>query len=188
MNPASLFRRIVALLNSAEIPYMLTGSFASSAYGTPRTTQDIDIVIGPSRRTLEALLDSLPEATYYVERDTAREALGNHGQFNVIDLETGWKLDFIVRKSRPFSREEFERRRTIELFGTEMSIATAEDTLISKLEWAKFSGSDRQIEDAVGILRTAGSRLDLHYIERWVGELGLDFEWRRARNQAASDR
>jgi hypothetical protein len=95
----------------------------------------------PSRDALEALLDSLPETIYYVERDTAFEALDSHGQFNVIDLETGWKLDCIIRKSRRFSLKKFERRTRIELFGNEISIATAEDTLIAKLEWARMAAS-----------------------------------------------
>lgn len=62
------------------------------------------------------------------------------------------KIDFIVRKARSYSRHEFERRRAIELFGTPISIAAAEDSVISKLEWAKLGSSERQLEDARRII------------------------------------
>jgi hypothetical protein len=37
---AEIFRRLVDVLEACGIPYMLTGSFASSYYGAPRGTQD----------------------------------------------------------------------------------------------------------------------------------------------------
>ena len=82
---------------------MLSGSFASSLFGSPRATQDIDIVIHPTLGSLERLLVHFPSDSYYVNRDAAREAYGLEGMFNLIDLATGWKIDFILRKSRSFS-------------------------------------------------------------------------------------
>ena len=79
----------------------------------------------------------------------------------MIDLNTGWKIDFIIRKSRPFSLEEFERRREADVLGTRLYVASAEDVIWSKLEWAKMSGSERQINDVAGILRTQADELDL---------------------------
>jgi len=52
MNPGETLARIVERLRVAGIPHMLAGSFASTYYGTPRTTQDIDLVID---RTPDAL-------------------------------------------------------------------------------------------------------------------------------------
>ena len=101
--------------------------------------------------------------------------------FNIIEIATGWKLDLVIRKARPFSIEEMRRRTLTKLLGIEVSIATAEDTIIAKLEWAKQGASDRQLEDVAGILRVRGSDLDLDYIERWITELGLAEPWRRAR-------
>lgn len=106
-------------------------------------------------------------------------------QFNVIDLATGWKIDFIIRKPREFSREEFERRRSVELSGVELDVASAEDVLIAKLEWAKMGSSARQIEDAAGITRLQGDQLDTTYVQRWVHALGLEEQWREAQAQAA---
>ena len=92
--------RLASLLRDAGIPYMLTGSFASTYHGTPRTTQDLDLVIEVDDASLRALLDSLPEEQYYVAEEAALQALRRRGQFNVIDLASGWKADLILRKDR----------------------------------------------------------------------------------------
>ena len=115
MSVGDLLGRIVAQLDSAAIPHMVAGSFASTYHGVPRATQDIDIVIEPTPSTLDAFLDSLPETDYYFDRVAARDALHTRSQFNVIDLATGWKVDLVIRKTRPFSVEEFGRRMPAEL-------------------------------------------------------------------------
>jgi len=177
-------RRALEALQRAGVPYMLTGSFASSFHGAPRTTQDIDIVIAPTLGSLQRLVSEFPEDQYYVSREAALQAYGSESLFNVIDLESGWKIDFIVRKSRPFSVEEFTRRREAEVLGTNVTIASAEDVILSKLEWAKMAGSERQITDVAGILRTQGADVDLEYVERWVAVLGVQSEWQRASAEA----
>ena len=102
-------------------------------------------------------------------------------QFNVIDTATAWKADLIVRKARPFSIEEMRRPTEGDLLGARVFVASAEDTVISKLEWAKLGGgSELQLRDAAGIVALNGtSKLDIGYIERWVRELGLEDSWRR---------
>jgi hypothetical protein len=176
-----VFTRICAALQVAEVPHMLTGSFASSIHGAPRATQDIDIVIAPTREQLLRLLDRFPATEYYVSRDAALDALERYEQFNVIDLATGWKVDFIIRKTRNFSREEFDRRYPLEVEGVTLDVASAEDVLIAKLEWAKLGTSARQIDDAAGIIRIQGDQLNTAYVERWVHTLDLDEQWREAR-------
>lgn len=104
--------------------------------------------------------------------------------FNVIDLRTGWKIDLIFRKSRPFSREEFARRQSVDLQGPRLFVASAEDVIIAKLEWAKLAKSQRQIEDATAILRLRWEQLDRPYLERWIFDLGLQDQWRLARQAA----
>lgn len=108
-------------------------------------------------------------------------AVRRRGQFNVIDLETGWKADLIVRKQRAFSLEEFGRRQPAELEGVPVFLATAEDTVLAKLEWSKASGSERQLRDVAGVLRVAGDQLDNEYLERWAGVLEVEEQLARAR-------
>lgn len=175
---------IVTELRRFGIPHMLAGSFASSYHGDPRTTQDIDLVIDPTRDALERFVAGLDPERFYVSAEAAREAFEARGQFNVVLLDSGWKVDLIPRKDRPFSRSEFERRQTAEIAGVEVSVATAEDTIVAKLEWARAGESERQIRDVVGILELSGESLDRRYIERWVEELELRALWERARSEA----
>jgi hypothetical protein len=71
------------------------------------------------------------------------------------------------------------RRVTGELFGTQVFVASPEDTLISKLEWAKAGGGELQLRDVAGILEIHGEHLDRGYVEHWVAELGLGDLWSR---------
>ncbi len=187
MTAADLFRRMVAALETAGIPYMLTGSFASSYHGVPRATQDIDLVIAPTREQLTQLLAQLPRTEYYVDEDAAFDALAGESQFNAIDLSTGWKIDFICRRSRAFSKMEFERRVLADLDGSPLFIATAEDVVLAKLEWAKLGGSQRQMEDVAGLLRVRSGDLDMAYIMKWVAALDLENEWLAAQRAAGGN-
>lgn len=180
MSTTALFERLRRMLESSGMPYMLTGSYASAVHGTPRATQDIDIVIGPSPAQLGTLLEQLADTAYYVSREAALDALARRSQFNVIDFETGWKVDFIIVKAREFSREELARRRAIEVDGVPLYVASAEDVVIAKLEWAKLGASTRQLEDVAGIVRMQAEQLDRAYVERWVAELGLSAQWSEA--------
>lgn len=177
-------RMVVRALEVARVPYMLTGSFASAVHGAPRTTQDIDMVIAPSGESLMDLMDQFSSRDFYASHEMAAEALHSEGLFNVIDLRTGWKIDFIMRKSRPFSLEEFARRRPIDLLGSTLDVATAEDVVLAKLEWAKLGESERQIDDVAAIVRTQGTALELEYVESWVSKLDLAHEWSKARSRA----
>lgn len=182
--PHTLLRTITAALSAVEIPHMVVGSFASTFHGEPRTTRDLDLVIDPNSAQLDRLLERLDPELYYVDPDVARDALRRRSMFNVIEMATAWKVDLVIRKARAFSIEELRRRAVVAMFGTEVATATAEDTVIAKLEWAKAGASDRQIEDVAGILRVRGPDLDVGYIERWVAELGLTEQWQRARAAA----
>jgi hypothetical protein len=180
MNFPEVLPRITEALNQAGIEYMLTGSFASAYYGSLRSTQDIDIVIAATPPQLRLFVGNLPNDEYYADVDAAIEAHKRKSMFNVIDLGTGWKIDMIIRKSRPFSQEEFSRRQLLNTQETSFFVASAEDVILAKLEWSKLAHSQRQIEDAVGILKIRWSSLDLEYLERWSIELGLKKEWNDA--------
>jgi hypothetical protein len=172
--------RLTLLLETAGVPYMVTGSIASSHHGLPRATNDADIVIDPSPAALDRLLAALESAGYYVPDRVAREALRRRGQFNVIDAGTAFKIDLIVRKERPFSAEEFSRRESRLLLERPVLMARAEDVILSKLEWAKKGGgSQRQLDDAAGVLRVSGDRLDRAYVERWAEALGVSDLWQK---------
>ena len=141
--------RLSTKLAAAGIRHMVVGSFASSFHGVPRSSQDLDLVIDPDVASLQRFLASLPAAEYYADVDTALDAFRRRAQFNVIDTATAWKADLIVRKARPFSIEEMRRPIEGDLLGARVFVASAEDTVISKLEWAQLGGgSELQLRDA----------------------------------------
>ncbi len=179
MNPEQqALYQLVQALERLDIPHMVTGSVASSYHGRPRLTHDADVVIDPTPEQLDALVASLLQSGHYVDGPRARDALRRRLQFNVIDPHSAFKIDLIVRKNRPFSREELGRRQAVELApGFAVALASPEDTILSKLEWAKKAGrSEKQIDDVAGVL-AVNPGIDRAYVERWAAELGVLELW-----------
>lgn len=181
MSVEDVFRRVKAALDAVGIPYMITGSYASSIHGEPRASKDIDVVIEADPELLRRFVKEFPSDQYYAVEEDALEALANRRMFNVIDFKTGWRIDFIFRKERAFSHAEFARRREQDVGdGLRLFVASPEDILLAKLEWAKLGESARQLEDATSIVRMKRDSLDISYIERWVAELQLEEQWSAA--------
>lgn len=160
---------IIRRLDDASIPHMLAGSMASTFHGEPRMTRDVDLVIDPTLASMREFVAGLDRSRYYV--DDAEGAVRHRGMCNVIDTETGWKADLIVRKLRPFSETEFGRRQLVEISGIELFVASAEDTVLAKLEWRSASNSEQQLRDVVAVL--AAQPVDLVYLRHWATELGV---------------
>lgn len=173
------------MLDRIGIPYMLTGSVAASDHGRPRATHDSDVVIDPTAAQLEVLVRELLAAEFYVHAERALAALRTRRPFNVIDTRHACKIDLIIRRDRPFSLEEFGRRVSGDLaLGRPVTIVSAEDAVLSKLEWARAAGnSERQLADAAGVV-AVNPGLDRGYIERWAVELGVLDLWRLLVNEA----
>ncbi|MEK7392576.1 MAG: hypothetical protein AAB214_08405 [Fibrobacterota bacterium] len=173
MTPDQVLREVTRLLENAEIPYMVTGSFASSMLGMPRSTRDLDVVVAPESHQTPALIAAFDPEAWYIDPFVVREAVERKSMFNVVHLDSGWKVDVILRKDRPWSREEFSRRTPLLVGGTEIMFLRAEDSILSKLDWVRQGGSLRQLEDAGTVLDVQGDAIDFVYLEHWARELGL---------------
>ena len=160
---------VATRLERAGIPYMLTGSIALSYYAQPRMTRDIDLVAEFSGRDAKSVV-ALFAPDYYVADTDVGRALADGGMFNVLHLVKLVKLDFIVRKDTPYRRHEFERRQRVRLPGFEAWIVSREDLILSKLVWAKDSGSEMQLRDVRSLLAGGADR---KYLERWADELAV---------------
>lgn len=172
MTQQEFLSQIARCLETAGIPYMVTGSYCSSHYGQPRNTNDVDLVIDPTPQQLSVFLDSLGDR-YYVSRESAQEALSRRSMFNVIDFEDGWKADLILRKNRPFSVEEFHRRLPRTLLGQALPMASAEDVILAKLEWNALTPSEQQLHDALQVAVVQWPTLDQTYLRTWASALGV---------------
>ncbi len=73
MTVEAFLNRLAAALEAAQIPYMVTGSFASSAHGVVRGTHDIDLVITASAAQLRALVAQFPSDQFYADEVDARQ-------------------------------------------------------------------------------------------------------------------
>lgn len=184
MSVKPVFEKLRSALESAGIPYFVTGSFASSAHGVPRSTNDIDIVIAPTREQLHALLNEFPSSDYAKDADDAFDAFNRKASFSVVDYATLWKVDLILKQPTPFDASRFARRNIVDIAGVRLQTASAEDILITKLWWAKLGPSERQVNDAAGIVKVQGGNLDLQYVERWIAALELEEQWRETMQRA----
>jgi len=164
---------LIEKLGRQDIPYMLSGSVSSSLHGQPRATKDVDIVITPTEEQVLNFAQTLGE-TYYVSLDAVREAFAHNSTFNVIDNQSGWKADFIIRKDRPFSEKEFERRCAAKIKQLDVWVTSPEDIILSKLEWAKDSQSEQQFRDALGVAMVQWDRLDKDYLHKWAKKLQVE--------------
>ena len=173
-----VLRIVVKRLESAGIPYMITGSTAANFYTTPRMTRDIDIVIEVAGENTETLF-FLFANDFYIDKDSIRNAIHNRQIFNIIHNEGLIKVDFIIKKETEYRKAEFQRRRSIVFEGLKMYITSPEDLILSKLFWAKESFSEMQIQDVKNLMRTVPD-LDVNYIEKWLTELGLEEIYKEA--------
>lgn len=176
-NELDIVRDVSARLDGAGIAYMLTGSMAMNYYAQPRMTRDIDLVVALTPSDAGKVVD-LFNGDYYVSEQAVRDSIAGESIFNLIHNESVIKVDCIVQKNTPYRRMEFDRRKQIRIDDFSTWIASKEDLIISKLSWAKDSGSDIQMGD---VRNLAATGYDAAYIENWTRELGLTNLWQQCR-------
>jgi hypothetical protein len=154
-------------LSAASVPFMLTGSFALAYYATPRMTRDLDMVVALDERDVEPVVAAFA-SDFYVDADAARTAVLT--EVNLMHLESGVKVDLIVRKSDEFRQVEFARRKPVAIANVQTWIVSCEDLILSKLVWALQSNSELQRRDIRQLL--VGS-IDRDYTRKWAQQLGV---------------
>jgi hypothetical protein len=189
--PSEIFqvtRRVAAALDAAGVRYFLGGSVASALYGEARSTRDVDLVAAMLTHQVEPFLAAVGDG-FYADATAIRTAVAARCSFNVIHLETMVKVDIFIFKADPFGRSQFARRTPRQLSPddpTSIYVASAEDTVLAKLQWYREGGgvSDRQWNDVLGVLKVQAATLDRAYLEEWARELALTDLLRRAFDDA----
>jgi hypothetical protein len=174
-----IFLEVINTLEHLNIPYMIGGSVAAIAYGEPRLTLDMDVIVKINAEQAKKLSNSFGQE-YYVSLDSILDALASHGHFNIIQSEAGVKVDFYVLQDDPFSQSEFSRKCREAFDQTKEAVfVSAEDVILKKLEWFKLGQSQKHLEDIKGILKISGTKLDCQYINEWASKLGVQETWNR---------
>ena len=185
MSQQELLATVVHALEAAGIPYMLTGSVASSLQGEPRSTHDIDVVVSIRESELPALTQAFPAPDFYLDEASAREAIRRHGTFNLIDNREGAKVDFWLLTDDPFDQSRFSRRYVERFSGIPLHVSRPEDTILVKLKWANLSGgSVKQFTDALRVYELQRPTLDESYLDHWAKGLGVESLWERLKAEA----
>jgi hypothetical protein len=177
MGPYELLQKISEIFRSLGIPYLVTGSVASMAYGEPRLTNDIDVVADITFSHIPGLMTAFPKEEYYIDEEIIKEAIGQIGQFNIIHPASGLKIDVIIKKDTPFDKNRFDRTRQIYPGDYSADFASPEDVIIKKMEYYKLGGSEKHLRDITGIFKISGESIDRNYISRWATELELNEIW-----------
>jgi hypothetical protein len=170
---------LLAVLDRMEVAYAIGGSVASSSHGVPRTTLDVDIVVDMKLDQVDEFVAAV-EDKFYADADMIREAFARGRAANLIHFRSAWKFDLFPKRDDDYSDAEFRRRMCREVRpdgseAVECTFASPEDTLLRKLEWYRKGGGspERQWNDVRGIRDAGGSGLDLAYMRKWAGPLGV---------------
>ena len=172
---------IASRLDGAGIKYMLTGSVAAAIYAAPRMTRDIELVVECALPDVEKIVEAF-ESDCIIAADAVREAIERETMFNIIHARWVIKADFIIRKDSPYRKLEFERRRRLLVDDTSIMFAMPEDLILSKLCWARETGSAIQSRDVQELL-AADVDLDWRYLELWAANLGVTRDLNAVRNR-----
>lgn len=168
--------KISEILNDLGIKHFITGGLAVVAWGRPRFTADVDVVIEIEEAGIKKLVAKLSKINefVYIEEAAAMEALKTSGEFNFIDPISGFKFDFFISKKNDLlAQSQMSRRVRKDFLNSNMYFASPEDLIVSKLIWYQKTKSNRHLEDVESIIKIQ-KKLDWEYIIKWSKIEGLD--------------
>ena len=186
--PIQVTLLVTKVFDQINIPYLVGGSLASAVHGVVRATLDADIIADINQEQVNELIKQL-QAAFYIDEEMVRNAIKERGSFNIIHLDTMFKVDIFLLKKRAFDQNQMERR-VLQTLGPEQAekayVSTVEDIILAKLEWFRSGGeiSDRQWRDILGVLQIQWDRINFSDLQKWAKSLGVSDLLERARNEA----
>jgi hypothetical protein len=173
MDVFDILHKAAQTFESLDVPYFVTGSMATIAYGEPRLTIDVDIVAKLPTSKVPSFCDAFPTPEFYCSDAMIKDAILRRSQFNIIHTFTGLKVDVMIPVNSEFNRKRLERRIIITTRGAPAYFATPEDAILKKLEYLREGGSEKHIRDIKSVLLVQGARIDFDYLNTWAAVLGV---------------
>ena len=187
-DPVLITSYVTRVLEYLKVPYFLVGSLASALYGMVRSTQDSDLVAKLLPEQIQPFVEAL-EPDFFVDESMIADSISRHSSFNIIHRASMFKVDVFIPRESDFLRKRYSRAKK-ELLSNhpkiEVMVASAEDTVLSKLEWYRLGGevSERHWRDALGVLKVQAGALDLDYLRQMAAELKVTDLLERALKEA----
>jgi hypothetical protein len=173
-----VIRFALDVLDRLQLRYAVVGSFASIAYGEPRYTHDIDILVDLTPTHVGQFCEAFPAPDRYVSEPSISDAIRQRRQFNVIHTTSANKIDFMIPRNSAWGRQELERRQEFDLLiGRSAFAVHPEDVILGKLLYYREGGSDRHLRDVATILQISSGRIDRDNVARWAADLGVLDIW-----------
>ncbi len=162
-------KEVCSRLEKHSIEYMISGSIALNFYCIPRMTLDVDIVIELPDEKIDEFVAMFADS--YIDKDTVKSEVERKGMFNVIHNETGFKIDFIIRKNSEYSKLAFKKKKFKRLEERDFSIIDLDDLIIAKIIWIQDYQSEKQMNDIKNLLDNP--QKNMVYIKEWCEKLNL---------------
>ena len=182
---------VITAFSQMHIPYYISGSVASSTYGFARATLDVDIVAQMQNAHVDLFVKSIHN-NYYCNEETIRTAVTHNTSFNLIHLDTLFKIDIFIVKNTPYNMQALQRKKKDILDNEHGAIpvylASCEDIILNKLDWFHKGGevSERQWLDVIGIIKVQQKNIDKEYLYHWAKHLELQQLLENALNEAST--
>jgi len=174
-------QQIIDILEWLDIEYMIGGSVASSHYGEPRSTVDIDIAVVLPLEKIDVFVRAFERLGYYIFREAVLDAVLTASSFNIIDAQSGYKADIFVVAPTALERSALARRRRSvydAASGAEAYFYSPEDVILYKLKYYLQGRMDKHLRDIAAMLINLGDELDFDYISSWAARIGAADIWR----------
>ncbi len=172
MTVEELATAVVDACSTEAVDHMVTSAFATSFYGIPRSTKDVDVVLslkgGDAIRRVATRLQTIVEFDPQVQFDTLTWGRCLVG---VTRQSAPLKVELFELFDDPFVLAQFTRKK--QMFSNQIArttwLPTPENVVVQKLRW----GRNKDLDDARDVLAVQGPEsLDMAYIENWCAQHG----------------
>ena len=181
---AGFLKLVIEALNAAGVEYLIGGAIAEWAWGEPRATQDLDLVVNIPIKSVNKLSKELKKRDMLIPAEIILDNILEDRAdlpINAIHMYSGLKADlYPLREGDELRQSAFQRRERVD-YGPPIGkvyIHSPEDLILYKLIYFGLSQQSKHSRDIAAILRAKKNELDLDYIEQWATRLGLNSLWK----------